>query len=130
MDRKSLNKALFLADIAIINDDFVYDLYFVSALTEFVYEYYLDYKKYLDLIFDFNIGEDGGYTVQLFSGQEEYVEILNLVSKLDNDKTLKKLLDDVGDKNVMIISKMAVLFCSFLNEYNEMFDSTFVRIKQ
>lgn len=130
MDRKSLNKALFLADIAIINGDYVYDDYFVSVLTEFIYTYFNEYQEYFNLIFEFNLDNDGKYIVQLFSDTFEYNNILDLVSRMDDESKFKILFKNIDDKSILMISEMAVLFCSFLNEYNEFMNSSYVRIKQ
>ena len=129
MNDKSLNKVLFLVDIVSIYDEFVYDEYYVSALTEFVLEYYIDYKDCFDLVFETS-SNDVGWNVNLFSDYQEYMEVVNYISSLNSGLNFKKIFDNVSVEDVSKISELAIMFVQFLNGYNLVLDDVYTKIKQ
>lgn len=129
MDIKSKNKVLFIADIALLDEEFVYDDHMISVMSEFILNYYHEYTDEFNLVFDVVETEDT-IDIELFNEYEEYEEIMHFASHLDDGVSFKYLFDDIGDKNALKIGKLAMLFCSFCRNYDEMMNNTLVKIRQ
>ena len=129
MREKGKYKILFLVDILLIDDNFTYDEYYVSALTEFAMEYYVEYKDYFDIVFDVN-KTDKGYLISLFDDYEEYDDVVNYISMMDESVGLKKLLNSMDNDDILKIGYLASLFTNFLCEYNIVVSGSYKRMKQ
>ena len=117
--------AIFFYSISILYGEAIAieDDSFKELLRDFIMNFYGMKKDILDKIFNIKYSKEKGYYYRI-----DYNRIIKYGSLYwNNPKGFIKLYDEIGWKDTEKISRLAELFCWYVNEVNDMNNNTKIK---
>ena len=114
-------RAIFLQSIAYLNgENITMDENFNILLEGFLENYFYDNEDYFNLIYYFDINEDGNLVVR---EEEEWTEELNKYLnyfKTNNNEKVIAMYNDIGFEDITKLSILAEQFYGYIMTLNDM----------